>query len=272
MNNLVLKGLININGIKFTHVEGGFGEGRKSMLVKEIAEIHLKGLREINQSINMNRERFKDGVDILDLKGTDFAINLIDNEIYSQNSINASRNIYILSERGYSKLLKILEDDFAWEQYEKLVDGYFNMRQVVNNNLQELSPQLQLLINMELKQNQLSAAIEETKEEVRAIRDTIVINPGAEWRKTTNKILVIIGKNKGDYQKPRNEVYEALKERGKCRPDILVANLKNRALMNGMNKSKVDNLGILDVLENEPRLREIYINLVKEMAIKYNVA
>ncbi|WP_416712444.1 ORF6C domain-containing protein, partial [Bacillus cereus] len=34
-----------------------------------------------------------------------------------------------LSERGYAKLLKILEDDIAWEVYDQFVDGYFNMRE-----------------------------------------------------------------------------------------------------------------------------------------------
>ena len=82
---------------------------------------------------------------VFDLKGTEFEIGLADNGIYTQNSINRSKNIYLLSEREYAKLLKILEDDFAWEQYETLIDNYFNMRQIIkeeqifklqsNNNL-----------------------------------------------------------------------------------------------------------------------------------------
>ena len=82
---------------------------------------------------------------VFDLKGTEFEMGLADNGIYTQNSINRSKNIYLLSEREYAKLLKILEDDFAWEQYETLVDNYFNMRQIIkeeqifklqsNNNL-----------------------------------------------------------------------------------------------------------------------------------------
>lgn len=48
--------------------------------------------------------------------------------VFTQAEIGNANNIYILSERGYSKLLKLLEDDLAWEQYEKLVDGYFTMR------------------------------------------------------------------------------------------------------------------------------------------------
>lgn len=111
--NIKVNRLVNVKGMKFHDIEGGFGEGKKSMLVKEIANIHERELRVINQAINMNRTRFTDGVDIVDLKGGEFAINLIDSGIYTQNSLNASSNIYLLSERGYSKLLKILEDDFA---------------------------------------------------------------------------------------------------------------------------------------------------------------
>ena len=128
MNNLIVNGMKNIDGMKFHDIEGGFGEGKKLLLVKEIANIHGKEFKHINEAINKNRKRFKDDIDIVDLKRTEFEVDLVDHGIYTQNAINRSSNIYMLSERGYSKLLKILEDDFAWEQYDKLVDGYFNMR------------------------------------------------------------------------------------------------------------------------------------------------
>lgn len=144
MNNLIVNGMKNIDGMKFHDIEGGFGEDKKLILVKEVASIHGRELKVINQAINMNRNRFKDDVDIIDLKGTEFAVNLIDSEIYTQNSINASKNIYLLSERGYYKLLKILEDDVAWEQYDKLVDGYFNMRKQLSSGqaTKEIKPNL----------------------------------------------------------------------------------------------------------------------------------
>ncbi|MED3127311.1 ORF6C domain-containing protein, partial [Bacillus wiedmannii] len=47
---------------------------------------------------------------------------------FSNMQIAKSNNIYLLSERGYAKLLKILEDETAWELYDQFVDGYFNMR------------------------------------------------------------------------------------------------------------------------------------------------
>ncbi len=136
--DLVRKQLIKINGVKdiegmrFHDIEGGFGEKNKAILAKEISNLHERELKEINRRINDNRKRFKDGIDIIDLKDSEFEVLLKHHGIYNQNSINRSENIYLLSERGYSKLLKILEDDIAWEQYEKLVDGYFNMREEIN--------------------------------------------------------------------------------------------------------------------------------------------
>lgn len=155
-----INGMKEIEGMKFHDIEGGFGEGKKAMLVKEIASIHGRDVGRINEAINRNRKRFKDGTDIIDLRWTEVAIDLCVSEIYTQNSINASSNIYLLSERGYAKLLKILEDDMAWEQYEKLVDGYFNMRGQVRALSTEEILELQYKYTKEVKEE-----VEELKED-----------------------------------------------------------------------------------------------------------
>lgn len=137
INNLTLKGKISIEDMKFNHIEGGFGKDKKAMLVKDIAEIHNQQFGEINRRINDNIRRFKEGIDIIDLKPNGFEP--LGFKIgFTKQSFNQTKNIYILSERGYSKLLKILEDDFAWEQYEKLVDGYFNMRETTKNSIKKV--------------------------------------------------------------------------------------------------------------------------------------
>ena len=50
--------------MEFEGIEGGFGEGKRCMLVKDIARLHNQPLSEINRRINNNRDRFKDGVDL----------------------------------------------------------------------------------------------------------------------------------------------------------------------------------------------------------------
>ena len=128
-----INGVKEVNGMKFHEIEGGFGKNKKSILAKEIAIIHGRKLKKVNELINNNRIRFKDNIDIVDLNKEEFAVLLMDCGIYTQNSINASNNIYLLSERGYSKLLKIMKDDLAWKKYDELVDNYFKMREIIKN-------------------------------------------------------------------------------------------------------------------------------------------
>ena len=127
MNELKVIGREHIGRIEFTGIEGGFGKDKKAMLVKDIALIHSTTIKRINELINRSRKRFKDGIDVIDLKSPDFKVVLNDLNFGSKEISNAN-NIYLLSERGYSKLQKILEDDKAWEVYDQLVDGYFTMR------------------------------------------------------------------------------------------------------------------------------------------------
>lgn len=132
MNQLQVLGKQKIGNFEFVAIEGGFGEGKKAMTVKDIAGIHGRPVKSINQAINMNIKRFIDGVDIIDLKSKVTQIDL-EKFGFSQNAINRSNNIYILSERGYAKLLKILEDDTAWEIYDQLVDNYFSYRKTIQS-------------------------------------------------------------------------------------------------------------------------------------------
>jgi len=277
---VVVNGIVDVEGMKFHDIEGGFGEGKKAILVKEIAEIHGRELRVINQNIERNRLRFKNGIDIVDLKGTEFEITLSDHGIYNQNSINRSEKIYMLSERGYAKLLKILEDDVAWEQYEKLVDGYFNMRgQTLNTS--ELSPELQMfnqmfkaIANSELEQKKLKAAVEETKEELQGIRDIVAINT-TNWRKDTSSLISKISLKLGGYENInllREESYKILEKRGHTRLSVKLTNKRRRMAEEGVCKSKRDKLNKLDVIADDSRLVETYMAIVKEMAIRYGVS
>ena len=166
--NVKVNGLVNIYGMKFHDIEGGFGEGKKSMLAKEIANIHGRESKDINRNINKNIKRFTKGIDIVDLKGTEFEVILNHHGIYTQNAINRSDNIYLLSERGYSKLLKILEDDFAWEQYDKLVDGYFQMREQFKKLSTEETLEFQFKFTKEVKQE-----VKELKDDFNSFKEDL---------------------------------------------------------------------------------------------------
>lgn len=141
MENLKVTGKQKIGNLEFVSIEGGFGEGKKAMTVKDIAEIHKKEVKHVNELINRNRKRFVDGKDVIDLKEVVEDDHNLEEYGFTKMQIAKSPNLYLLSERGYSKLLKILEDDTAWEIYDQLVDDYFINRkkiQSLKSNISDL--------------------------------------------------------------------------------------------------------------------------------------
>lgn len=296
--NVKVNGLVNIYGMKFHDIEGGFGEGKKSMLAKEIANIHGRESKDINRNINKNIKRFTKGIDIVDLKGTEFEVILNHHGIYTQNAINRSDNIYLLSERGYSKLLKILEDDFAWEQYDKLVDGYFHMREKVNSgqvlNTSELSPHLQMfnqmfqaMANTELEVKRVKEITEETnkkledtkeeleeaKEEIKGIREAVTLEPN-QWRKDTATLINKIANKLGGFEhiKPiRDEAYSLLNNTYGVDINRRLLNKRKNMALEGCSKSKINKVNYLDVIAEDKKLINGYINIVGRLAVKYGI-
>lgn len=145
MNQLKVIGKERIGHIEFTGIEGGFGNDKKAMLVKDIAKIHERQVKEINKLINNNHNRFRTGIDLLDLKQV-ISNNLFSDYGFTKAQWGNANHIYLLSERGYAKLLKILDDDKAWDIYDQLVDNYFNMRVAIKNNEPSLVQQRRLQI------------------------------------------------------------------------------------------------------------------------------
>ncbi|ABS23197.1 ORF6C domain-containing protein [Bacillus cytotoxicus] len=216
-NELHILGKQHVAGYEFTGIEGGFGEGKKAMLVKEIAEIHEKEVKHINLRINENRSRFKDGIDIVDLKGTIFEVGLTDHNILSKMMVSKSNNIYLLSERGYAKLLKILEDDTAWELYDQFVDGYFNMREQqprVLNEKESLLANMQATILLNEEVSTMKEDMNSVKAEVKDLKENtpLYATECDEIVKTVNKTAVRLlgGKQSNAYQNKstRGKVYK----------------------------------------------------------------
>lgn len=146
-------GLVKINNYEFEGIEGGFGENKKCILAKDIAKIHGKELKHINELINNNFDKFKNDVDIIELLGVGFNDTYLKELGFSQQSLNSYRGmlkkglqtgIYLLSERGYSKLLKFMDDELSYDLYEQLLDNYFRLRQ----EIQQISKQDKLLLKI----------------------------------------------------------------------------------------------------------------------------
>lgn len=276
MKGLKVTGQQNFMERDIPVVLGGFGKGKKCVSDKTIAEIHEQPVPEIRRRITDNIKRFKENVDSIDLKqrmGESHTLELLHDLGYAKQSIAQAEHIYILSERGYAKLIKIMGTDLAWEIHDKLTDEYFQLREG-RQSLENLSPQLQFMINVEIEQKRQAEKLDEIDGKVDSIKDVVALNPN-DWRKDTSKLLNKMASNLGGYEhiKPlREESYESLDDRMGVSLNTRLTNKRRRMADEGVRKSKRDKLNPLDVIADDKKLIEGYVAIIKEMAVRYRVS
>lgn len=269
MNQLKVIGKEHVGQYEFTGIEGGFGENKKAILVKDIARIHGREVSAINRAIEMNRKRFKDGADIIDFLNASDAFRKFA-ETNDWIGSNRTKHVYALSERGYSKLLKILEDDKAWEIYDQLVDNYFDMRSQLDTT--RLSPELQFMQGVvdklaanERNQQRLESKIDGVSE--------IVATSTMDWRNETSHLISKIARQQGNtgeaYKMTRNDIYDEVDRRGGVSLKTRLTNLKRRMAEEGVSKTRRNNTTKVDVISQDKKLIEIYTAIVKDFAIRY---
>ncbi len=132
-NELKVSGTQNFMGINIPVIEGGFGVDCKVITDKTVSEIHEMRNNNIRSRITDNIKRFKENIDYIDIKRACDVSTLLKLG-YAKQSITQAENIYLLSERGYAKLIKIMDSDKAWEVHDKLIDEYFTMKKVINSD------------------------------------------------------------------------------------------------------------------------------------------
>jgi len=144
----------------------------------------------------------------------------------------------------------------------------------------QLSPELQMfnslfssMAKQELENKQMKKEIKETKQEVADVKNIFTINPKS-WRKEVNDLIIKISKTKRSldaYRETRNESYQRLEDRARCDLNIRLQNMRDRMKKSGASKTAMNRKNKMDVIESDTRLMEIYLTIVKEMAIKHNV-
>lgn len=183
------------------------------------------------------------------------------------------RPCYLLTKQGCEMVANKMTGEKGIIFTAKYVQAFNKMTEQLKTPMQELSPQLQLLINMELKQKELEVAITETKEEIQGIREVVALSPTG-WRKDTSNLISKMALKLGGYEHIRvlrEESYKLLNERFGVALGIRLTNKRKTMADNGVCKSKRDKLTYIDVIADDKKLIEGYTAIIKELAIKYGV-
>ena len=183
MNEIKVVGKQEFMGLELPVIEGGFGEGLRVMTTKQVAKVHSMENFNVNKLIISNLEEFEEGVDILEIKAIlNSNSQLAESLDYSKDAINASKNIYILSEQGYMALVGLMRSEDAREIRKKVRREYFTMRQIINSDEQKLAMltlniykggQVAIASAKELTDMEVKKAVEPLKIEIK-VRDQLI--------------------------------------------------------------------------------------------------
>ena len=151
----------------------------------------------------------------------------------------------------------------------------------VQSQFADLSPQLQVLIQMETRQKQIEArqaeqatALAGLEQKLQNTCEVIALDKTA-WRKDSehliNKIARATGDGYGGIRLLYEEIYRSIESRAGVSMNTRLTNKRNRMAGEGVCKSKRDRLTRVDIIAEDKKLIEIYVAIVKELAVKYGV-
>ena len=128
---------------------------------------------------------------------------------------------------------------------------------------------LEFLQGMLDEMKRQAAEIQEVKTTTKAIKDAIV-EEYDEWREDIRHKVSAIQKATGEtFANTWNRLYDELEKRAHCDLSVRVNNGRFRLQEAGAPKKVIEAFGRLDVIEHDPRLKEIFTAIVKEYAVKY---
>lgn len=124
--------------------------GQRVVTLKDIDTVHGRPDGTARKRFNENKKRFIEEEDYFKITPSEFRTAIGEMDSRQQNDVT------LITESGYLMLVKSFHDDLAWNVQRQLVNSYFRCKvQTAEPDFSGLSPQLQFMIQMEKRQNQL---------------------------------------------------------------------------------------------------------------------
>lgn len=192
-----------------------------------------------------------------------------------KDSRGRDQKIYYMNRDGFTFIAMGFTgrkaDDFKFSY----IDAFNQMEQHIKQELDtsSLSPELQMFNHMFKSLANQEIATQKLESKVDGIKDLLAMDT-KDWRKEVNNILKKIAVRQGGYDQFKeigNESYLALEDKARCNLNIRLENRRKNMIAQGSGKTAVKKLNKLDVISQDHRLKEIYVSVVKNMAIKYGI-
>ncbi|MEE6667643.1 Rha family transcriptional regulator [Pediococcus acidilactici] len=183
------------------------------------------------------------------------------------------RKVVYMNRDGFTLLAMGFTGKKALEFKLKYIDAFNRMESQIKLDTTKLSPELQMfkglfdsMAKQELKTNRIDHKLDNISE--------IVGTSTMDWRQGTTRLIQRIAQYQGGgdaYKDVRNGIYAEVDKRAGVSLKTRLTNKRRRMADEGVSKSKRDKLNKVDVIQDDKKLIEIYMAIVKEYAIKNHV-
>lgn len=243
-------------------------EGKRVVTFKDIDAVHGRPDGTAGRNFRTNKEHFIEGEDFWEIKQPDEIRRLG----ITRPQGGVPEKVTLITESGYLMLVKSFTDDLAWKVQRELVNSYFRVEQM-RTAFSDLSPQLQLLINIETRQREQEKALAAMNNRIDNMKEVISLDVHS-WRKDAQHLISKIANVNGGFDSMKdiyNEIYRLVEERAGVSLSTRLTNKRRRMADEGICKSKRDKLTKIDIIADDKKLIEIYIAIVKEKAVKAGI-
>lgn len=264
----------NYNGVMVNEYNLPIREynGQRVITFKDVDSTHNRPAGTAARNFNTNKVHFIEDTDYFRVCADEIRAHKI-----MDISSKAREDIVFLTESGYLLLVKSFKDDLAWDVQRTLVNSYFRGSNSIEGIWDQASPDLKMAyellkiqLNLQLKTQEIARNLDITNRKLDKISDIIRIDP-VGWRYDCRKILYSIANKRGGFQNVADvysEAYDLLERRAGVN---LTTRLKHRLARIGATQAERKNLSRQDVIAADKKLTQIYIAIVKEMAIKEGI-
>lgn len=191
------------------------------------------------------------------------------------DSYGRPQKVYFMNRDGFSFLVMGFTGSKAREFKLAYIEQFNKMEQRINEQLDTslLSPELQMFNALGKALAKQEMATKQLENKLDGIAD-IMSMESKDWRKEVNTTIRKIALKQGGFDMSSeiaNESYDRLENKARCNLNIRLENRRKNMIAQGLGKTSIKKLNKLDIIEEDHRLKEIYVSVVKSMALKYGL-
>lgn len=201
---------------------------------------------------------------------------------FYQDKSGKLNKLYYMNRDGFSFIAFGFTGKKADQFKLRYINAFNAMEAEIKKQLDvsKLSPDLQMFHSLfnSMAQQQIEFTYQKERQDkieqkVDGIKDLLSMDT-KDWRKEVNAIIRKIAIKQGgmdQFKEIGTESYSKLEDRARCNLNLRLENRKKNMIAQGAGRTAVKRLNKLDVISEDHRLKEIYVSVVKNMAIKYGI-